>query len=386
MPNTAREIARRFKGADGPRLLRYVLRNQSILENNEEAIEAVASRAFIKAFEPSETIFAQGGTDSDMLFILSGSVVVTKNGAEVERRSAGTIVGEVGAIDPSTIRSVTIKADEPTVAACVAEVDFTTIANTFPFLWRRVAWEIADRLRRRIAADSDAYATGKHIVKDYITIFAIMPFDDRYKKLELAIRRVLEGPPYCFQVRLARDYQFAGELLPNVRAHMAYSDGYIAEISDLSPNVMFELGAVMNSGVDRPVFPLRRSESSPVVPADIRASLYLSYSSLECSVEQLENEIRSHFTRDGRPVHSEISDLIAKRKNHFLSRILLEGIGIGLSETQRNSVLQRYMTIQAFLADTTGQISSLTGIPESCVIALRGALQSIIGTTSVDTT
>jgi hypothetical protein len=349
MPNTAKEIARRFKGARGSQLLHDALRDQSVLENNEEVIKAVASRAIIKAFEPSETIIAEGGTDSNILFILSGSVVVTKNNAEVERGLAGTVVGEVGAVDPLTIRSVTIKAYEPTVAASVAEVDFTAIANTFPFLWRRVAREIADRLRRRIAVQFGVNPTGKHIVKDHITIFAIMPFNDSYKKLERAIRGVLEGPPYCFEVRLARDYQFIGELLPNVRAHMAYSDGYIAEISDLSPNVMFELGAVMNSGVDRPVFPLRRSESSPKeVPADIGASLFLSYSSLESSIEQLENEIRSHFNRDGRPAHSAISDLIAKRKNHFLSRILLEGIGPDLSETQRNSVLQKYMTIQEF--------------------------------------
>jgi hypothetical protein len=213
--------------------------------------------------------------------------------------------------------------------------------------------------------------------KEHIIIFAIMPFDERYRKLELAIRRVVERPPYCFQLQLARDYQFHGELLPNIRAHMAQADGYIAEISDLTPNVMFELGAVMNDGAQKPVFPLRRSEAAPAIPADIRSALFLSYSTLDATIEELEAEIRSHFDRDGRPIHSAISVLMEKRRKLFLSRTLLDGIGVTLTEVQRNMLLQKYTTIEALLAENPNRLASSAGIPDYFAVAIRGALAGI---------
>jgi CRP-like cAMP-binding protein len=52
-------------------------------------------------------------------------------------------------VDPLATRSATIAAVENTVALRVPEYRFTEIAATYPDLWRRIAVEIAKRLRER---------------------------------------------------------------------------------------------------------------------------------------------------------------------------------------------------------------------------------------------
>lgn len=67
----------------------------------------------------------------------------------MERQIAGSIIGEIGAVDPGSYRTVTIKALEPTVVASISQQDFTSVADKYQFIWKRLAIEISDRLRRR---------------------------------------------------------------------------------------------------------------------------------------------------------------------------------------------------------------------------------------------
>jgi predicted nucleotide-binding protein len=52
-------------------------------------------------------------------------------------------------IEPSANRSATAIALEPVVAGKVSEPDFATLADKYPYLWRRLAMELGDRLRER---------------------------------------------------------------------------------------------------------------------------------------------------------------------------------------------------------------------------------------------
>jgi CRP/FNR family cyclic AMP-dependent transcriptional regulator len=96
-------------------------------------------------------VIHQDGLDTDIFFILSGSVTVSPNGRDDTVRLPGTHVGEMAAIDPAARRSATVRANEPTVLARVTEVDFAAIANRHPFMWRHRARELANRLRQRVA-------------------------------------------------------------------------------------------------------------------------------------------------------------------------------------------------------------------------------------------
>lgn len=81
----------------------------------------------------------------------------------------------------------------------------------------------------------------------------ITPFADEYRSVELAVRRVFEQAPFCFEVCLARDKYNADTLVENVKSHIAAAQCFIAEISDLNPNVMMEVGGIFMSGDKRPV-------------------------------------------------------------------------------------------------------------------------------------
>jgi CRP/FNR family cyclic AMP-dependent transcriptional regulator len=64
-------------------------------------------------------------------------------------RFPGDHVGEMALIDPSHPRSATVTALERTEVACVSEGDFTTIAEKYPIMWRRLCLELGNRLRQR---------------------------------------------------------------------------------------------------------------------------------------------------------------------------------------------------------------------------------------------
>jgi CRP/FNR family transcriptional regulator, cyclic AMP receptor protein len=142
----------RFQGQDGKPRLVTALRSQQIVQDEQPLAIALADAAQLIQVEPASPnseIIKQGATDNDIHLILSGLVSVRINGREVARRSAGQHVGEMALIDPAARRSASIVVLEQTVFARIAEPVFTAIAQAHPQLWRRLALELAVRLRAR---------------------------------------------------------------------------------------------------------------------------------------------------------------------------------------------------------------------------------------------
>ena len=142
----ATELAQRFAAQNH---LREALRRQTITEGNEEVVGRLATVAVVEPYESGQTLIHQGRTDTDIFLILAGAVIVSPNGRDDTIRSAHNHVGEMATIDPAVRRSATVRASEPTVVARVREDDFSKIANDYPFVWRRLARELAERLRQR---------------------------------------------------------------------------------------------------------------------------------------------------------------------------------------------------------------------------------------------
>ncbi|NNM84189.1 MAG: cyclic nucleotide-binding domain-containing protein [Phycisphaerales bacterium] len=95
------------------------------------------------------TITRQGTADDDIYFILAGSVSVQVNGRQVAIRGQGEHFGEMAAIDPTMLRSATIKTLEETVIARLRGSVFLEIAKRFPDLWKNATVTLARRLRER---------------------------------------------------------------------------------------------------------------------------------------------------------------------------------------------------------------------------------------------
>lgn len=134
---------------DGKRKLLECILQQSIVANNEEIANVIVNNCTLKQLSTGQTLIDQDDSDSDIHFIVSGSLSVIVNGREIAIRSAKQHVGEMALIDPSAKRSAAVLAKEITVIATLTESSFSQIANNHPILWRRIAVELAHRLRER---------------------------------------------------------------------------------------------------------------------------------------------------------------------------------------------------------------------------------------------
>ncbi len=210
---------------------------------------------------------------------------------------------------------------------------------------------------------------------EHIVILTIAGSGDQYRNLEEAVRRVFECPPYYFEVRSTSDYTYKPDRLENIREHIKRAHGFVVEISELNPNIMFELGAVAISDRNRPILPLRSQAATAEVIASFSSQIHTIYSSLNQSVEQLTSEIRQAFQRDGRIVHEAINTLMSHRQKRFLSRTLLENLPRTRLDSQEiSSLLKHYTSVEDLLAAEPIAVARTTKLEEYVILALRGAI------------
>ena len=236
--------------------------------------------------------------------------------------------------------------------------------------------------RQQLLSMKQHHLAAKDSRPEHIRLFMITPFDASYGPLEEAIRALFEVHPYYFEVSLARDYTFGDSLLDNIREHFMRSHGFIAEVSELNPNVMFELGAVMLPADERPVFTIRSRLSTREVPSDLREKLRIEYGSLQDSMHQLTDELRNGIEKDGRIVHEQLRNLLAQRRRRFLSSKLLRTLHVRLQEAQLDSLLRQFRTVEEFLGAEPAEVQRLTGLQHFLAQALQGELREFVAETA----
>lgn len=197
---------------------------------------------------------------------------------------------------------------------------------------------------------------------EYIRLFMITPFDNSYKPVETAVRQVFEKDLFYFQVQLARDYFKADTLVKNIQCHISDAHGFVAEISELNPNVMMEVGGILINGDARPVFALRdkNSREKGNAPVDFGDRLTFSYGSRTDSTELIAKQIKDQLFKEGRLVHATLKELKKTRKRRFLSRTLLEEFHeIELKEDVIKTICRKYTTVEDFLNASEAQLKML---------------------------
>jgi len=153
------QLKKRFTGRGGrDRLVESLLVQPAIAGLSALARELVQAGAIVE-FRAGKPLMIQGGTDNDIYFLVCGSVDILINGRRVATRNAGRHVGEMALVDPTARRSATVVAAEQTVALKVSERQITSIARKHPDFWRRVAVEVASRLRERSKTIREPNAT-----------------------------------------------------------------------------------------------------------------------------------------------------------------------------------------------------------------------------------
>ena len=140
----------RFTGRGGRRRLVDAFADLPIANGDRALAERLARASVVESRREGEAIVQQGGEDTDFYLVLVGSVEIERNGRPGRVRHAGDHFGEMSTIDVHARRSATVRAREDSIFARVPERKFAAIAEDHPELWRRLAVEIARRLRQRL--------------------------------------------------------------------------------------------------------------------------------------------------------------------------------------------------------------------------------------------
>lgn len=142
-------IIPRFSGQAGRKNLLAGVCAQQIVSGEMALARRLARVGSLHEFSAGRVISRQGDIDNDIYLILAGSVAVVINKREIALRSSGTHVGEMALLEPTARRSATLVTKERTVVLKVSEFEIVKIAQQHPEFWRRIAVELARRLRER---------------------------------------------------------------------------------------------------------------------------------------------------------------------------------------------------------------------------------------------
>ena len=149
-----------FQGGDGRRRVVEALRSQALIRD-EDLAQEIAIRVKVEEVPSGWTLISEGASDSDLFFILSGEFSIVIDGRVVAQKSAGEQVGEMVVVDPIRSRCASVIAASESVVARISESDFSALADKFPRLWRRIAMELANRLRVEDGASHDPAKAGR---------------------------------------------------------------------------------------------------------------------------------------------------------------------------------------------------------------------------------
>jgi CRP/FNR family transcriptional regulator, cyclic AMP receptor protein len=141
-----KSLLKRFEGSEGrPHLLDALIAQPLVRHRDLAAV--LARHLRLEEIPAGTNLIEQGAFDADLFLILTGGVSVMIDGRIVARKGAGEHVGEMAIVDPRTPRSASVIATVDSVVGRIAEAEFSALADRYPRLWRRIALELASRLR-----------------------------------------------------------------------------------------------------------------------------------------------------------------------------------------------------------------------------------------------
>lgn len=215
---------------------------------------------------------------------------------------------------------------------------------------------------------------------DHIRVFLITPYAEEYKKVERALRRVLEDAPYFFEVRLARDYTHSGGgLVDDLQKHIGESHAFFADITGLNPNVMMEVGAIRLTRDPRPLLVLKTDEQKTDRLGDLGDKLWISYGSLDDSEEDIRSRIQDSLYQDGEFRREDIQSLLRQQKQRYLAVSLLKDLDIKLNDAQIGTIRQHYTTVEALLTVDAKTLEHTLRMDDWQVKGLQSQLKKRIG-------
>jgi predicted nucleotide-binding protein len=272
-------MSERF-AADGGKRLVEALAEFRLLAGLGEAVRQLADAGQLLEVAAGESFITQGGTETDVFFIVAGSVNVIVNGKVVNTRKAGDHVGEMAAVEPAQLRSATITARELCVLLKVSGNDFINLADANPTIWRRVATTLSRRLMERNAMITQP--------RERVRVFVMSSVE------ALPVTRLLvqhfEHDPFLTVVWDHGVFRASNYTLEELESQLEQADFAIAvahaddmvisrgdEWPAMRDNVVFELGMFIGFLGRRRAFLMEPREEKLKLPSDLAGLTTIPY-------------------------------------------------------------------------------------------------------------
>jgi hypothetical protein len=202
--------------------------------------------------------------------------------------------------------------------------------------------------KQTLAQDEDS----KHII-----CFVALPFKDSqtfaYETVLLpAIRAALELDPYYWQVDRADDKYFEDIIQHNIGVWMKHAQTYIADISDLNPNVMMELGyMIWARKPQQPLIVLERVGTGHHL-SDLGGLIRISYPDAhgKYAIAEIAESLKAEIAKK-----EDIQKLNRTIHEHYLSPLLLRS-KFNIDSRVAETVSQAYITMEAFSTARVNEI------------------------------
>lgn len=157
----------------------------------------------------------------------------------------------------------------------------------------RVAGEITASLVYALEREL-AMPVGESAAGMQAQCFVAMPYKSPFDVVFGAVHQVLGGAPYYWRLARSDDKVEGAELLTGIRRNIAASRRFLADVSELNPNVLLELGMMLEHDAAATVI-IVDQKTFRDLPADLRGSICLVYD------EQLRRDppaLRAWFERE----------------------------------------------------------------------------------------
>lgn len=266
--------------ADGGRRLVEALSEFRLLAGVDGAPARLANIGHLLEVEEGESFINQNGSETDVFFIVAGSVNVVVNGKVVNTRKVGDHVGEMAAIEPAQLRSATITAREPCVLLKISEADFIALADANPVIWRRVAATLSRRLMERNSMVAQARTKMRVFVMSSvealpITRLLVQHFEHDPFVTMVWDHGVFRASNYTLD-ELERELEQADFAIA-----VAHADDVVISRGDEWPtmrdNVVFELGMFIGFLGRRRAFLMEPREDKLKLPSDLTGLTTVPY-------------------------------------------------------------------------------------------------------------
>ena len=212
------------------------------------------------------------------------------------------------------------------------------------------------------------------IDQQHTICFVALPFHDdekfKYETVLLpALQDVLKGKPYYWQVVRADARYYAVTIDRNIAEWIKRAHVYIADISDLNPNVMMELGYMYWTKKDeQPLIVLEREGvGEPLADLGGFIRIYYKVAQGDNPVEKTARDLKTEFEKKS----EEFEKLNAARRAHYLSpKVLIESY---IGEIAAKRLAEDCITMERLRNDDVKEIlARLRGLDDELLIMPNG--------------